>query len=677
MRLTPECLDAVKYRAFWEDTEEPSLKKFLDFRLLAGDLEDKKIEHTRYSNELNTISKFYAEASEFGQRILNWKKAYNESKRLTVINHFWKLQNDRQNIALRNTLIDDKTNMQEKKAKAKIRKLQTDQHVTIATMATKQIQQYARSTTTSITKRFYYDDNEKTAKRARTDKSEIENSDSEENVDFYAEDYDHQDLVQTGDDTCEDSLSNHRDLDQTDDETDDIREKSPSNYRDFDETDDTREKSPSNHQDLDQTDDETDYTREKSPSVMAVERREEIKAKAETALMTSKNLMKVYEKFQDSRKWVLSTGKVVEDVLYNFASKCSYEHASHSFIIDPTDQSYIKEGIFTEEELNEIKTHKKRDLPEIPEDLLGYLMTFAKSTLHDLRRAIDQPIKFIQGEFNPEKHHDYDWIRYAMYTILQEYEIGSLRKDHHERWYNMHLWCSIVDRCFSYVDDMETIRDESCSIASGIRKNTNRTTSGVNKMERQKIGRKGDFILRTSSNLEFSGAEAGRTFKDKGTKWLVESGLKLPKLLKDMIVQLANEAEWSEQVLRNLTTVGFVHADRRQMLLELDCPEGYVCRLSRGNIYKVADSIVTHTTETLPLIAATWRAKAAIQECLNIVRRRMVKIDDDKIILEIVRSAGSTKLPKMADDSIIIPDCFGTPLKKSDSESKKNSFSCA
>lgn len=80
-------------------------------------------------------------------------------------------------------------------------------------------------------------------------------------------------------------------------------------------------------------------------------------------------------------------------------------------------------------------------------------------------------------------------------------------------------------------------------------------------MERQKVGRRGDFILRTSSNLEFGGAEAGRTYKtDKGTKWLVESGLKLPKLLKDMIVQLASNAEWSTPVLRNLKTIGFVHA---------------------------------------------------------------------------------------------------------------------
>lgn len=134
-------------------------------------------------------------------------------------------------------------------------------------------------------------------------------------------------------------------------------------------------------------------------SVVAVEHREAMKAKATTVLTTSQNLMEVYEKFQDSRKWVLSTEKVVEDALTIL--KCSYEQyvvgylvicvqyynaiiynltliyflstsASHSFIFDPTDQSYIKEGIFTEEELYEIKTYKRCNLLEVPEELLGY-----------------------------------------------------------------------------------------------------------------------------------------------------------------------------------------------------------------------------------------------------------------------------------------------------------------
>ncbi|PKY42377.1 hypothetical protein RhiirA4_540348 [Rhizophagus irregularis] len=178
MQLLPECLNAVNLlgkhgRAFAQE--------ILRFRLLAGDLTDKRTEYNRYKKELDEISKFYAEVSE------------PLSKQSTVVNVFWKLQVESQSIVVRSKL-------KEKKAKAKVLKLQANQHVTITTVAIEQIQQYARSTNTGITKRFYDDDNEKTAKRTRTDKSEVDNSDSEGNNNFHAENYDHQDLGQTDDD---------------------------------------------------------------------------------------------------------------------------------------------------------------------------------------------------------------------------------------------------------------------------------------------------------------------------------------------------------------------------------------------------------------------------------------------------------------------------------------------
>ena len=62
--------------AFWENTKNPTLLNFLNFRLSAGDLGDKKTEYNRYNNELNTISKHYAEMSEMGQKIAKWKGAF-------------------------------------------------------------------------------------------------------------------------------------------------------------------------------------------------------------------------------------------------------------------------------------------------------------------------------------------------------------------------------------------------------------------------------------------------------------------------------------------------------------------------------------------------------------------------------------------------------------------------
>ncbi|CAI2191203.1 7967_t:CDS:2, partial [Funneliformis geosporum] len=84
-----------------------------------------------------------------------------------------------QNIVVKNALIEDKTNMQENKAKAKVQKLQADQHVTIAMVTTGQIQQYAKSTTTKISKKFL-NEKERTVKRTRTYK-ESNNNDNTEN----------------------------------------------------------------------------------------------------------------------------------------------------------------------------------------------------------------------------------------------------------------------------------------------------------------------------------------------------------------------------------------------------------------------------------------------------------------------------------------------------------------
>ncbi|CAI2187371.1 14779_t:CDS:2, partial [Funneliformis geosporum] len=69
--------------------------------------------------------------------------------------------------------------MQENKAKAKVRKLQADQYVTIATATTGQIQQYTKSITTKISKKFL-DEKERTVKRTKTFK-ESDNNDNIKN----------------------------------------------------------------------------------------------------------------------------------------------------------------------------------------------------------------------------------------------------------------------------------------------------------------------------------------------------------------------------------------------------------------------------------------------------------------------------------------------------------------
>jgi hypothetical protein len=60
---------------------------------------------------------------------------------------------------------------------------------------------------------------------------------------------------------------------------------------------------------------------------------------------------------------------------------------------------------------------------------------------------------------------------------------------------------------------------------------------------------------------EFGAGEAGKSWVDnKGTKFLSESGLKLPKSLKDMLLKLVKKVNWDKEKRTKIQTVGIIHA---------------------------------------------------------------------------------------------------------------------
>src|SRR6185312_6287630 len=111
--------------------------------------------------------------------------------------------------------------------------------------------------------------------------------------------------------------------------------------------------------------------------------------------------------------------------------------------------------------------------------------------------------------------------------------------------------------------------------------------------------RRGDLIIRTMSK-EFGCGEAGRLFSgNNGTKILRERGLKTPKVMKDQFDDLC-AGQTNENSVRKIRTVGFIHAvvqliyirtlqtltnlltslGLSVLLLTLDSPTGYICRIS-------------------------------------------------------------------------------------------------
>ncbi|CAG8744498.1 20369_t:CDS:2, partial [Dentiscutata erythropus] len=300
-------------------------------------------------------------------------------------------------------------------------------------------------------------------------------------------------------------------------------------------------------------------------------------------------------------KWTLSTEKIVEDALYVFGMKCSHKHLCHSFLIDLDDKNYIQQGIFIREELEEIKNFSKKELPLVPDDLLKYLNSFQKSNTSDLRELIfrsdlhDQP-------FDRSKNFDYDWIRNTIYNLVLEYEANHLEKDHLETWIILHMW-SFIDKAFLDIEGIEIVRGESCSYVLSNRKNSQWVVVSTDSMKRKAMGWHGDLIIR-KWHTEYGCSEAGKIFEGiNGTKIIKEGGLKMPKMFRDMFIDLCKTIKMQKNKIRRLETVGFIISGLRISLLRLDLPAGHVCRLSQTWLFEMPTQISEFGTKALPTIS--------------------------------------------------------------------------
>ncbi|KAG9287625.1 hypothetical protein G9A89_023975 [Geosiphon pyriformis] len=338
---------------------------------------------------------------------------------------------------------------------------------------------------------------------------------------------------------------------------------------------------------------------------------------------------RAYNGMKNDKKWVLSTGTIVEDALYNFGIKCMHEHLSHSFVIDPDDENYLNEGIFTQHELEEIRGFQKKVLPPVPQDLLLYLDSFRTRTTADLRRLVFRQEAMDQN-FDRHEDFDRDWIRNTVYNLLREYEADSLTKEHLELWLLIHVW-SFIDKAFENISGIEAVRGESCCLASSARKNEKRTVAALITLKRKMLGRRGDLIIRKIST-EYGCAEAGKLFQgEKGTKLLCEKGLKTPKMLKDIFNSLCAAVDRDEQKVRKLESIGFLHAGLKMSLLRLDSPAGYTCRISRSKLLEIPSQVAEFSSKVLPVILLAWRAKTIVAEMIRLVEEENELDEKDRL----------------------------------------------
>jgi hypothetical protein len=260
---------------------------------------------------------------------------------------------------------------------------------------------------------------------------------------------------------------------------------------------------------------------------------------------------------------------------------------------------------------------------------------------------------------------DKDWVRNVIHSILMEIECCQLSQLHLESWYISHIW-SAFDRCFGDLKEVCVIRGEFASIASSARRNEHRLAASTASMKRKMMGHRADFLIRKLT-VEYACGETGKSYNgENDTKLLLERQSKLPKMMKDQLLQLFKLCDNNENMIRKLSIAGILHFGLRHTMLVMDCPAGYVCRVAPTQTFHIPTSLSTFPS-LLNVIKVTWKMKAFIRNMIEVVESYNGENDDEQDEIDLIRSNYRTPSPSPMK-RLYVPSCVASPVKKRKSD---------
>lgn len=331
-----------------------------------------------------------------------------------------------------------------------------------------------------------------------------------------------------------------------------------------------------------------------------------------------KRVLDLYNGIPESTKWVLSTGKVVEEEMKKLAEKSIYEHPVHSLILETDD--LVWKDYFSVKELEEIKKYRLKPLPSLPEEIEEYLNKYNR-----VWKSGEELYNFADSQkHNPITEFDYKWIResivraselflYEDILSLNNYSESDLLHD---------VW-PFVYRIFKDRNITATLGENS-SVAVALGRNAERSLENVDRRSRKAMGARVDILFKICKK-ELGSCEVGLddvTVVDD--KYLDDGLVKLPKTLRDMFSVLA---ERNMSQINNLKTIGFLMIGLSMELVVMDCPVGHnIVRVTRTPKLEFPTTISTIALDLLPLLEATWKAKEVMKNTVNVQKKRKRKV---------------------------------------------------
>lgn len=255
------------------------------------------------------------------------------------------------------------------------------------------------------------------------------------------------------------------------------------------------------------------------------------------------------ESIEEENKWDLESGRFVEDQMLLLIKKSCYEHLAHSLIMDPSDK--VWEGFLTKAKLKEIRYTNIKALPKLSKDMKEDLGKY------DIEGML--PIEMYQFaddiKVHPINEADRCWakesIKSACDLFFKDNELVVQGFSEADLLHNIWEFTYKLQKARVIKAKLE----ERVSIAVSLGRNAKRSLGAVDRRPRKAMGTKLDILFKASV-YELGSCEVDKHDVEEGDdKYINDSLLKLPKVLKDM---LRMQARSSPCNINSLVTVGYL-----------------------------------------------------------------------------------------------------------------------
>ncbi|RCI00330.1 hypothetical protein CU098_011269 [Rhizopus stolonifer] len=230
--------------------------------------------------------------------------------------------------------------------------------------------------------------------------------------------------------------------------------------------------------------------------------------------------------------------------MIELVEKSIYEHPAHSFILDPDDENWT--DYFTEEELNEIRTHKSKELPTLPRELVDFLNNIKQMNINEMH-------EFISGiYFNPINDYICHWAKKCLLEGIELFMTDFFKCENlTERDLLSRVWRLIL---LAFDQGKMRIREEKYSKATNTQINKKRKLSSEELIERKATSKRTDQLIKFG-NYELGTVEGSKIDDEYSTKFFLDSMKKAPKAMKDMLLQLMKAAPHKKHDLRTIAII--------------------------------------------------------------------------------------------------------------------------